>query len=449
MENALQKGIFRQNALSPGKGPVIYWMIRDQRIRDNRALLFAQQEAVLGSVPLVILFCLSPSFLGATLRQYDFMLRGLKEVDRSSSGLNIPFFIRTGDPAESVVRFSEEIGAGSVITDFSPLRIHADWKQRAAGALRVPLWEADAHNVVPCRLVSTKQEWAARTIRPKIRRMAGEYLHEFPPLIRHPWPFAGNVPGIRWDLLTDSLDIDRSVPPVTWLKPGESAAQEHMARFIATGLDRYAADKNDPSLDGLSGLSPYLHFGQISAQRVALEVGKTGAGESAGAFLEELIVRKELSDNFCLYNPDYDRYQGIPAWAKRTLEKHWNDSRSHIYPLEVFESASTHDPLWNAAQQEMVRTGKMHGYMRMYWAKKILEWSRNPEEAFHIAVSLNDRFSLDGRDPNGYAGIAWSIGGVHDRPWKERPVFGTIRYMSYEGCRRKFDVGRFIGKWAG
>lgn len=447
MESTLQKRIFCLNLKVPKKGPVIYWMSREQRIHDNWALLFAQEIATEQKAPLVILFCLSPSFLGAAHRQYDFMLKGLQEVDNNAASLNIPFFIRIGDPAELLVKFSDEIAAGLIVTDFSPMRIHMEWKRKAAGRLQVPLQEVDAHNVVPCRLTSGKQEWAARTIRPKIHRLIGEYLHEFPPLTKHSWPFQGRVPEIRWDLLDNSLDIDRAVKPVKWLIPGELAAKAHLDSFLETRLDRYATDKNDPTLRALSGLSPYLHFGHIAAQRVALEVSRNGTGEGAEAFLEELIVRKELSDNFCLHNPDYDRFEGIAAWSKKTLVKHWNDVRPYLYSLEQFESASTHDPLWNSAQKEMTLTGKMHGYVRMYWAKKILEWSFNPEDAFHIAVHLNDKYSLDGRDPNGYAGIAWSIGGVHDRPWGERPVFGTVRYMSYEGCRRKFDVDQYIARY--
>ena len=192
-------------------------------------------------------------------------------------------------------------------------------------------------------------------------------------------------------------------------------------------------DRNDPLKNGQSGLSPYLHFGQIAAQRVALEVmGSAGPTDARKAFLEELIVRRELSDNFCFYNPRYDRVDGFPAWARATLDRHRRDPRDYLYTPEQFEQARTHDDLWNAAQREMVRTGKMHGYLRMYWAKKILEWTPSPEEALKIAITLNDRYELDGRDPNGYAGIAWSLGGVHDRPWGERKVFGMIRYMSYQ-----------------
>ena len=212
-------------------------------------------------------------------------------------------------------------------------------------------------------------------------------------------------------------------------------------------MDGYSTLRNDPNESGQSNLSPYLHFGQLSAQRVAIEVMKSPASdEDKSAFLEELIVRRELSDNFCFYNPHYDATEGFPNWAKETHRIHSDDKREHTYALKEFEQGKTHDPLWNAAQMELVITGKMHGYMRMYWAKKILEWTSNPEEAMRFSIYLNDKYSLDGRDPNGYAGIAWSIGGVHDRAWGERSVFGKIRYMNYNGCKRKFDVAKYIGR---
>lgn len=197
----------------------------------------------------------------------------------------------------------------------------------------------------------------------------------------------------------------------------------------------------------MSNLSSYLHFGQISAQRVALEVQPfIEYAESQKSFLEELIVRRELSDNFCFYNKYYDSFEGFPNWAKKTLNEHRNDKREFIYSLQQFEDAKTHDDLWNAAQIEMTTTGKMHGFMRMYWAKKILEWSASPEDALETAIYLNDKYELDGRDPNGYVGCAWSIGGVHDRAWAERPVFGKIRFMNYNGCKRKFDINSYIKK---
>ena len=217
--------------------------------------------------------------------------------------------------------------------------------------------------------------------------------------------------------------------------------------FINHRLDEYDSLRNYPERDGQSGLSPYLHFGQISAQRIALAVTAAEApAASKKAFLEELIVRRELSDNYCFYNKNYDHFEGVPNWAKITLNKHRDDPREFLYSPEQLEQALTHDDLWNSAQKEMVITGKMHGYMRMYWAKKILEWTGSPEEALAVAIFLNDKHSLDGRDPNGYAGIAWSIGGVHDRPWGERKIFGMIRYMNYNGCLRKFNVKEYIRK---
>ena len=444
MGSIFQNRVFEYNSKDPKQGPVIYWMSRDQRIRDNQALLYAQEIALERKVPLVILFCLSPSFPGATLRHYDFMLGGLKKVETDARKLNIPFILKYGDSVRSVLSFTRDLGAGMIVTDFSPLRIHLDWKFAVAEKCRVPLHEVDAHNVVPCRVASPKLEFAARTIRPKIARILDEYLIGIPVPVKHPWTCHGDFPVNDWVEMMKCIKADRSVSPVEKFLPGESAASKVLERFITRRLSRYDTDRNDPGIDGQSDLSPYLHFGQISAQRVALEVQKTGRGESAAAFIEELIVRKELSDNFCLYNAHYDSFEGIPAWGKQTLRKHWSDHRPYLYSQEQFESATTHDPLWNSAQKEMTATGKMHGYMRMYWAKKILEWSIDPEEAFQVAVYLNDRYSLDGHDPNGYAGISWSIGGTHDRPWGERPIFGTVRYMTYEGCRRKFDVGRYI-----
>jgi deoxyribodipyrimidine photo-lyase len=309
--------------------------------------------------------------------------------------------------------------------------------------------EVDAHNIVPCWLASPKLEFAAYTLRPKIHRLLPEYLTDLPSLPSHPFPWPAPVPAIDWSQTLAGVVADSKVPPVSWCKPGEDAARERLQTFIHQGLLQYNSDRNDPTLAGLSNLSPYLHFGQIAPQRVAWEIQRADAPlEAKQAFLEELIVRRELSDNFCFYNSDYDKFSGFPEWAKKTLNHHRSDYREYVYSLEEFEEGRTHDDLWNAAQLEMVRRGKMHGYLRMYWAKKILEWTASPEEAQEVAIYLNDRYELDGRDPNGYVGVAWSIGGVHDRAWGERPVLGKIRYMSLAGCQRKFKVDRYIN-WVG
>ncbi|HAR45536.1 MAG TPA: hypothetical protein DCS05_05000 [Nitrospiraceae bacterium] len=303
----------------------------------------------------------------------------------------------------------------------------------------------DAHNIVPCWIASTKQEFGAYTIRPKINRLLDDYLTEFPSLKRHPHQWAGKQPTVNWKKVLRSINTDTAVPPVDWIRPGEKAAGRMLQRFIRQKLSGYSEKRNDPTLDGQSNLSPYLHFGQVSAQRIALEVRRSEEPRrDKAAFLEELIVRRELSDNFCFYNDHYDDFDGFPNWAKATLNAHRKDKREYIYSRQQFEKARTHDPLWNAAQREMMKRGKMHGYMRMYWAKKILEWTRSPEEAMKIAVYLNDTYELDGRDPNGYAGIAGSIGGVHDRAWGERPIFGKVRFMTYNGARTKFDVEGYI-----
>jgi deoxyribodipyrimidine photo-lyase len=253
---------------------------------------------------------------------------------------------------------------------------------------------------------------------------------------------------VNWKKVIDGLTVDRSVLEVDGILPGEQEARKTLRRFIAQRLASYDEGRNDPNLDAQSDLSPYLHFGQIAPQRVALEVKAVAKPRaSVAAFLEELIVRRELSDNFCFYNERYDQFEGFPAWAQRTLNEHREDRREYLYTLEQFEKGETHDPLWNAAQRQMVKTGKMHGYLRMYWAKKILEWTPSPDEALAIGIHLNDRYELDGRDPNGYTGVAWSVGGVHDRAWGERPVFGKIRFMSYDGCRRKFDVDAYVARW--
>ncbi len=423
---------------------VLYWMSRDQRVTDNWALLYAQEVAIKLKQPLIVMFSLAPAFLGATIRQYGFMLRGLHDVAQKLHRKNIPFILLFGQPSDEVPAFVSKHNIGLIVTDFDPLRIKLLWKEQVSRLVVTPFHEVDAHNIVPCRLASAKQEYAAYTIRPKINRLLGDFLTPFSTLKKHPYNFTERTEDVNWPELIAKVPVDRSVQEVSWIVPGENAALAALRSFIADGSG-YAEKRNDPAKNGQSGLSPYLHFGQISAQRVALEVMRSKVKKaSRDAFLEELIIRRELADNFCLHNSSYDSFDGFPEWAQTTLMKHLKDRREYTYSLSDFEQAKTHDDLWNAAQREMVIRGKMHGYMRMYWAKKILEWTGSAKEALEIAITLNDRYELDGRDPNGYAGIAWSIGGVHDRAWGERPIFGKVRYMSYKGCRSKFDVPRYI-----
>jgi len=423
------------------EGPVVYWMSRDQRVGYNWALLVAQELAHTYIKPHCVVFCLVPEFLGATIRQYRFMIEGLKEVEQELHERNIPFYLVTGRPEEEIPRFAKEIRASVLVSDFDPLRIKRKWKDEVLKETKVPFYEVDAHNIVPCWVASPKQEFAAYTIRGKIRKLLPGFLTGFPRLKIQ--TEAVEIPGNDWERVEKSLKVDFSVPELGWILPGEKQALKRLKNFIENKLSRYPDDRNDPTKEAVSDLSPYLHFGQLSTQRVALEVRKSGI-KGREDFLEELIIRRELSDNFCFYNPHYDHFNGFPDWAKKTLDEHRKDPREYLYTLKQFESGQTHDELWNAAQMEMVKRGKMHGYMRMYWAKKILEWTKTPEEAQKVAILLNDKYELDGRDPNGYVGIAWSIGGVHDRAWGQRPVFGKIRYMSYNGCKSKFNVAKYI-----
>jgi deoxyribodipyrimidine photo-lyase len=426
-------------------GPVVYWMSRDQRLSDNWALLYAQQLALEYKSPLAIAFCLVPEFLDATVRQYEFMLKGLEEVACSSKKYGIPFLLMIGEPKIEIPKFISRHGISTLVTDFSPLRSCRRWKKDVAAKIIVPFHEVDAHNLAPCWVASDKGEFAAYTLRPKLHKLLPEFLVDLPALKRHPFAWQSPAREIDWIQTRKALQVDGTVSPVDWIMPGEKAAAKMLSSFLDKRLAKYDTARNDPMRDGQSNLSPYLHFGQISAQRVAWQAQRHDQHlASLAAFLEELIIRRELADNFCFYKADYCSFDGFPGWAQATLTEHRTDPRPYIYELDKFETAQTHDALWNAAQVELAQTGKMHGYLRMYWAKKILEWTVSPEQALEIATYLNDRYSLDGRDPNGYAGIAWCIGGVHDRPWFERDIFGKIRYMSRSGCERKFEVRAYV-----
>lgn len=430
------------NDVPYSSGPVVYWMSRDQRVRDNWALLYARSRALEYRAPLVVLFCLAERFLAARPEQYAFMLAGLRAVEEELRACGIPFYIETGDPARSAPAFVERLNAGLVVTDFDPLRVKRVWRESLAAKVRVPVHEIDAHNIVPCRAASGKQEYGAHTLRKKLNRLLPEFLLPVPSLKKFNTAQSSSS-SVNWERVYRAAGVSGEEAERIGMESGPRAAERAMRRFFQKGLDDYSWARNDPSANGQSGLSPYLHFGQLSAQRLALEISRSGS-RSRDDFMEQLVVRRELADNYCLYNPRYDSFEGIPDWAKKTLDRHRTDIREYLYGRDDFEEARTHDPLWNAAQKGLVRRGTMHGYMRMYWAKKILEWSASPEEAYETAVLLNDRHQLDGRDPNGYAGIAWSIGGTHDRPWADRPVFGMVRYMSFKGCASKFNIRRYI-----
>lgn len=433
------------NKAEVGQGPVVYWMSREQRVLDNWALLHAQHLALQDRKPLIVVFCLTLDYPAANLRHFSFLLTGLRETAADLKKLQIPFFLLEGDPPQTLPSFLNKYDAGLLVCDFDPLKVKVAWKRKISQAFHFKVIEVDGHNIIPCWLASDKQEYAAYTFRPKVERMLEEYLTDFPTPRRHPVSLKGiSPPAIKWKELYARIP-DQTVEPVSWLAPGPEAASRQLVRFIKKILADYNNGRNDPNQRCQSNLSPYLHFGQISAQRIALSVKKSKTSrENKDVFLEELIVRRELADNFCFYNHDYDSTSGFSEWARKSHEEHRNDERQYLYELEELEKGNTHDPLWNAAQKDMVVRGKLHGYLRMYWAKKILEWTDSPETAMQHALFLNDKYELDGRDPNGYTGVAWSIGGVHDRAWPARPVFGKIRYMNANGCARKFNVKQYV-----
>lgn len=426
------------------KGDIVYWMNREMRIHDNWALIAARDWAQKEGVGLRIVYNLDPEFLGGGRRQFLFKIDALKQLEQLSREKGIAFHLVIGSSTEKdLLEWVNRFRIGGIVTDFSPLRLPLKWIQFLQKKLTIPFVQVDAHNIVPCWYVSQKAEYGAYTLRPKLHKLLPEFLTPFPKL--QSLTVSTKSAAINWKKVGDAFK-GREIEPVTWIKSGEIEALKALNGFITHELSEYALLRNDPTKQGQSDLSPYLHYGMLSPQRVAYNVEHSSVStESKKAFLEELIIRRELSDNFCFYHPDtYDTVECFPDWAKQDHAVHRKDKREYLYTFKQFEQAKTHDPLWNAAQMEMVQHGKMHGYMRMYWAKKILEWSSSPEEAMRIAITLNDRYELDGRDPNGYAGIAWSIGGVHDRPWNRRKIFGRVRYMNAAGCKRKFNTEAYI-----
>ncbi len=395
--------------------------------------------------PVLAVFSLTADYPDAQRRHYRFLVEGLVDAERDLAARGVPLIVRLGAPGDVVPALAAEVGASLVVGDENPVRVGQKWRAQVAERLSVPFHLVDADVVVPSALFP-KEEFAARTLRPKMHRVWHDYLKPLPS------PHA----SIAWDGLLpagEAIDVeplmarlgDGGVAEVPGYRGGAREARRRLERFLRERLDHYARDRNEPTPYATTELSAHLHFGHISPLTIALAAKEhEAAGANIDSLLEELIIRRELAVNFVVRNPDYDRLSGCPEWALATLAKHAADPRPVLYTPEELESGNTHDPLWNAAQNEMVFTGRMHNYLRMYWAKKILEWSPDADTAFRIAIDLNDRYEMDGRDPNGYTGVAWAIGGKHDRPWPERPIFGTVRFMSYESTRRKFHSAAYI-----
>eukprot|EP00090_Calanus_glacialis_P002346 TRINITY_DN11743_c0_g1_i1.p1 TRINITY_DN11743_c0_g1~~TRINITY_DN11743_c0_g1_i1.p1 ORF type:complete len:545 (-),score=185.91 TRINITY_DN11743_c0_g1_i1:105-1739(-) len=437
---------------------VMYWMWRDKRVQDNWALLYAQRIALELNVPLHVAVCVPPQLGEMTIRHYTFMLEGLKEVATECSELNIGFHLLAGHPPDLLTpSFLSSHDIGLVVADFSPLREHLAWLDKVTKSLEpksISLHQVDAHNIVPIWVTSEKQEYAARTIRPKVTKNLPEFLTQFPPVIEHPVDIKGKVGKADFEAVYNTLEVDTKgwgVEPVDNFPPGTNAGLKNLKEFVDKRIKAYGGQRNDPNVAALSNMSPWVNMGQVSMQRAVLYVKKHGKSysDSVASFVEEAVVRRELSDNFCYYNKNYDSVKGATDWAQKTLNDHKQDKREYLYTRQQLEEGKTHDDLWNAAQLQLVKEGKLHGFLRMYWAKKVLEWTESPEVALKEALRLNDRYALDGNDPNGFVGVMWSICGIHDQGWAERAVFGKIRFMNYAGCKRKFDINKFIIKYGG
>lgn len=411
-------------------GPVIYVMSREVRVHENWGLLFAQRKANELKTELYVVFEVLKNYQGNVDRNFALLLSGLTFVAKELYKHNIHFVLLKQDSDNDLVSFASKLAPSYVFVDFSPLRGHTA-RLKKLKELNINMHEIDSHNVVPCRYVSSKQEYSAYTFRLKYSKVVDGFITPFPKIQHH--EFNKNVTHF-----TDFPSTERIIA-------NELTAKEALTMFLSSGLNFYAKDRNDPTKHRTSKLSLYLHYGMISSQYILAKLQDSDAPkDSKDAYIEQLTIRKELSDNYCFHNSNYNNYKGLPEWGIKTLTKHMRDERAFTYSQDEFEQGKTHDTLWNACQQELVLTGWLHGYLRMYWAKKILEWTREYKEAHSIAVYLNDKYELDGRDPNGYVGISWSIGGLHDRPWFEKPIFGLVRTMTRSGAEKKFDVDSYI-----
>ena len=427
---------------------VLYWMQEAQRASYNHALEYAVQRANELEQPLLVVFGLTADYPEANLRHYVFMLEGLKDAAEALEERGIQLAVHSGSPDEVALRSGEN--ASMIVCDMSYLRLQKGWRERLAKEARCLVVQVETEVVVPVELASNKREHAARTLRPRIREHLEDFLVELEPTALDKPSLDIEPSGLGLSdigAIHDGMELDRTVPPVSHLyRGGTSEAERILEQFIEEGLEAYAEHRNQPQTDDVSHMSKYLHYGHVSPVYVALRIrGSGGPAKDIDSYLEEVIVRRELSMNFCHYTPDYDSYSCLPEWAKKTLEEHADDEREYEYSREQLENAETHDEYWNAAMREMVHTGYMHNHMRMYWGKKILEWSPSPREAYATTLYLNNKYFLDGRDANSYANVAW-VFGQHDRGWKEREVFGKVRYMSAGGLERKAKPAKYVEK---
>ena len=432
---------------------VLYWAQMNRRISHNHALAYAIHLANERDLPLLIYEGLTCTYTEANDRLHTFILEGVPDTAAGAKALGTGYVFhlrrRKADANNALFQLAER--AACVVTDDYPTFIAREHNARVPKKLAIPYYAVDSSCVVPMSKME-KREYAAYTIRPKINRVLGQYLKPFPmPALKHHWRLnAGRdlhveVTSANIPQLVASCEIDHTIQPSLTYRGGSAQAEKHLKHFVHSNLKRYATDRNQPAGHATSNLSPYLHFGHISALEVALRARDYALEHAlvADEFIEELVVRRELAFNFARFTDQPESLTNLPDWAQATLAKHADDVRDPVYSPAEFELGQTHDPLWNAAQKEMRLRGKIHGYYRMYWGKKIIEWSPTCQDALRTMIDIHDRYAIDGRDPNTIVGILWCFG-LHDRPWTERPIFGMIRWMSYDGMRRKTHSDAYL-----
>ena len=427
---------------------VAYWMQSSQRLEYNQALGYAVERANQLNQPLLIFFLLNSNYPEAEYGHFKFMLQGLKEIKDNLKTEAINFYIIDYQSLEDLEKITA--GASLVVSEKVYLKHLRSWKRKAAEKLSVPFYLVESNLICPIEEVSSKEEYAAYTIRKKINGIRDKYLKKYQrEKLQNKAELKLEIKDLKFvddlDQYLSEMEFNQKISYDNYFKGGYQQAKDKLEDFIENKLQHYAEKRNIPHLNFQSDLSPYLHFGQISAQEAASAA--LNSEYEAEDFLEELIVRRELAFNFVYYNQNYDGSLKdiLYDWAYQSLMEHQSDKREYLYSYQELENAETHDQYWNAAQREMQITGKMHNYMRMYWAKKILEWTSDPEEAYQWALKLNNKYSLDGRDPNSYAGVGW-VFSKHDRAWKEREIFGKVRYMNAGGLERKFDMDKYLHK---
>lgn len=495
----LRLRVLRDEPERPEGDYVVYWMTASRRLEWNFALDRAVARARALDRPLVILEGLRAGYRWASDRHHAFVLAGMEEHARrleASPVAYLPYVEPEPGAGRGLLEALAE-RACLVVTDDAPVFFLPRMLEAAAERIGGRLEAVDSCGLLP--LAEVEQPYvSAYHFRRFLQKRLGEHLTRLPdpdplgldggsgsaeaepkphPPLLSPadipasilscWPVADEALLAREPSALGALPIDHEVAPSP-TKGGAAAGRERLERFLADGLSRYGDERNEPDADAASGLSPWLHFGHLSPHEVFHRVaghegwsparlgdeangkrsGWWGMSASAEAFLDELVTWRELGYGFCWVVPGYERYETLPDWALETLAEHADDERPWLYALEDFDAASTHDELWNAAQRQLRAEGVIHNYLRMLWGKKILEWSASPREALDIMVELNNRYAIDGRDPNSYSGIMWILGRF-DRGWPERPVFGKVRSMSSDATRRKVSLDRYLERWGG